>query len=103
MNLIFGLFWLAAAVGLFAYEFTTGRVPYRVVGLNVSVGWFMLLFAAWSFARWYSARAGRAERAALAQMHEARLRNARPRERPEEPDPTFDFTSKPAEGPGKDG
>jgi hypothetical protein len=102
MNLVFGCFWLVGALGLFAYEIATGKVPYRVIGLNVSVGWFMLLFAAWSFARWYSARAGRAEQESLRLIHEARLRQARRRDRPEEPDPTFDFSPKPPDGSAND-
>ncbi len=96
LNLILGLFWLAAAVALFAYEFATGEMVMRIRGSNISSAWFLLLLAGWNFARWYASRSGQVEQNALRIAHEERLRRARFHERPVEPDPTFDFTDKPA-------
>jgi hypothetical protein len=95
MTLVLGIFWLLGAVGLFAYEYFTGDHRFRFRMLNISNGWLMLVLAAFNFARYYSARAGAADREAMRIVHEARVRRARTHERPTEPDPTFDFTDKP--------
>jgi hypothetical protein len=95
MNLPFAFLWLALAVGVFGYELFTGTTPFTIRGLNVSAGWLFLLLAAWNFVRWYSYRTRKAELEALRVAHEARLRQARHREPPDEPDPTFDFSDKP--------
>ncbi len=95
MQLAFSLFWLALGVGVFAYELATGTKPFTIRGLNVSAGWLFLLLAAWNFVRWYSQRAARASQESLRAAHEARLRQARHRQPPGEPDPTFDFGDKP--------
>lgn len=94
MNLILGLLWLLGAVGLFAYEFATGEVKFRIRWLNVSSAWLLLLLAAYNFARWYSARSSRDQDAATDYVARARLHQAQRRERVD-PDPTFDFTDKP--------
>jgi hypothetical protein len=94
MNLIFAMFWLGGAIALFSYEYATGQAVLRIRGLNISSAWFMLVMAAWSFARWYSVHAFRKEQEALRIVHEARLRQARHHARPIEPDPTFDFSDK---------
>jgi hypothetical protein len=99
MYLAFALFWLSLAIALFAYEYATGLALWRIRGLNISSAWFMLVMAAWSLARWYSIHAGKREREALRIVHEARVRQARHRERPAEPDPTFDFSDRPAPPP----
>lgn len=99
MNLFFALLWLAAAIGLFAYDFATGQVRFTIRGLNISAGWLLLLLAGWNFVRWYSVRAQRAELEALRTAHEARQRHSRVREMPAEPDPTFDFSDRPPEPP----
>jgi hypothetical protein len=96
LNLILGILWLGATIALFTHEIMTGEVYFRIRYLNISFGWLLLLLAGWNFARWYSARAWRAEQEAIRIAHEARLRQARHRERPIEPDPTFDFSDKPA-------
>lgn len=98
LNLILGCLWLAAGAGLLGYEYFTDQTLLRIRGLNISSGWFLLLMSGWNFARWYSSRAWRAEQDALRIAHEARLRQARHRERPAEIDPTFDFTDKPPPG-----
>lgn len=94
MNLIFGILWLSLAVGLFGYEFTSGSKPYTVLNSNLSAGWLFLLLAGWNFVRWYSARA-RTQEQVLWRDQQARFRQGRTRERPSEPDPTFDFSPKP--------
>jgi hypothetical protein len=95
MNLVLGILWLLGAIGVFGYEAATGKALGRIRGFDISTGWFLLILAAWNFVRWYSARAGKANQEAMRIVHEARLRQARTRERPLEPDPTFDFTAKP--------
>jgi hypothetical protein len=100
LNLLLGIVWLAGAVALFGYELATGEALLRIRGLNISSAWFLLVLAGWNFARWYGSRAGRhrpAEQHALQIAHEARRR--RQQERPIEPDPTFDFTDRPAAPP----
>jgi hypothetical protein len=97
MNLVLGILWLLGAVALFGYEAATGEHPLRIRVLNdISAAWILLLLALWNFARWYSTRIGRADQEAMRIVHEARLRQSRHRERPVEPDPTFDFTNQPA-------
>lgn len=91
VQLFFGLIWLTGALALFAYEFATGETRFTIRGLNVSAGWLLVLLSAWNFVRWYSTRAHRAEQETLRRVHEARLRQARQRERPTEPNPDFDF------------
>jgi hypothetical protein len=95
MNLVFGIFVLLCAIGLFAYESVTGKVPLRMIGLNISSAWFLVLLALYNFARWYSAVAAKREAQAMRYVREARVRQAQRRERPE-PDPTFDFSDRPA-------
>jgi hypothetical protein len=96
MNLVLGLLWLAGAVALFGYEAATGDKRFRIPMLgDISAGWVSLLLAGYNFVRWYSSRMSRADQEAMRIVHEARLRQARTRDRPSEPDPTFDFTSKP--------
>jgi hypothetical protein len=100
MNLVLGIVWLIAALALFGYEFATGERPLRIRIFNdVSAAWVFLLLAAWNFVRWYSSWMGRKDQDALRIVHEARLRQARHRERPTEPDPTFDFTDSPTTPP----
>ena len=99
MNLVLGTLWLGAAIAGLGYELISGDSLMRIRFLNISSGWLLLLLAVWNFARYYSARAGRADREALRIAHEERLRNARYRERPSEPDATFDFSDKPAPPP----
>ena len=95
MNLVLGLLWLTGAIALFAYEATTGERPYRISGLgNISAGWVLVLLAGYNLVRWYSNRMSRADQEAMRIVHEARMRQARTRNRPTEPDPTFDFTDK---------
>jgi hypothetical protein len=97
MNLVLGILWLLGALGLFAYEAITGETPWRIrVMGNISGAWALVILAAWNFARWYSARMNRADQEAIRIVHEARLREARHHERPVVPDPTFDFTDRPA-------
>jgi hypothetical protein len=102
MNLVLGILWLMGAAGVFGYEFYTGK-RLTIKALDVSFGWAFLIFAAWNFARWYGNRSGKADEQALRIVHEARLRQARTRQRPEVIDPTFDFTSRPAEPSGPRG
>ena len=95
MNLFLAVLMLAAGVGLFVYQFVTGTTPFTILRRDVSAGWLFLLLGTYNLARWYSSRANRSEQQALLAAHEARLRQARHREPPAEPDPTFDFTDKP--------
>lgn len=95
MYLLLGSLWALGAAGLFVYEWQTGDRRSRFLGSSISSAWIMVLLAAYNFVRWYSAYALRAERAAQQLAYEARLRQARRREPPPEPDPTFDFTDRP--------
>jgi hypothetical protein len=99
LNLILGILWLAGAIALFAYETATGRPLIRSLFGGISSAWILLLLAAWNFVRYYSSRMGRAEQESLRIAHEERLRRARFHERPSVPDPTFDFSDKPAAPP----
>jgi hypothetical protein len=99
MNLVFGTLWLAGAVAIFGYGLATGEWPLQIRGLNISAGWLCLVLAAYNFVRFYAARAHKAEQESLRALHEARLREARHRERPAEYDPNFDFSDKPAPPP----
>ncbi len=99
LNLVLGFLWLAAGVALFGYEMATGKSVMRIPMLGISNGWLCLLLAGWNFARWYGRRANQAEQHALQIAHEARLRRGRHHERPSEPDPTFDFSDRPAASP----
>lgn len=91
--------WLATGVGILGYEYVNGPSGFRILGLGISTGWFFLVMSAWNFVRWYSTSAGREEREAMRVALEARQREGRRRERPSEPDPTFDFTDKPKDPP----
>jgi hypothetical protein len=96
MNLILGILWLGIAIAIFAHDYSTGEVRWRIVGLNISLGWVVLLLAAYNFVRWYGQRAMREDQEAIRLAHEARHRHVPRRERePREPDPTFDFGDKP--------
>jgi hypothetical protein len=99
MNLILGILWLLGGAALLGYEFATGERPFSIRAVNINPGWVMLLLAAYNFVRWYGSRMGRDDAQALRIVHEARLRQARTRERPIAPDPTFDFTSNPPPPP----
>jgi hypothetical protein len=99
LNLLLGIVCLAAAIGLFAHDWVTGEARFVIRGLNISSAWFLLLLAGWNFARWYAGRGRRAEQNALQIAHQARLHRGRRHELPPEPDPSFDFTDKPAAQP----
>jgi hypothetical protein len=89
--------WFLGAIGVFAYEFATGTMPFRLLGQNISVGWVLLLLAFYNLARWYSQRTLRQTAQTDDYIHQARLRQAQRRERVD-PDPTFDFRNPPTEG-----
>ena len=94
MRLVAAIGWLGFGVGLFLYEQTTGAVPFRIRGLDISFGWLMLVLALYNLARWYSQKA-LVEDKSMQLVREARARQSQRRERPE-PDPTFDFSDRPA-------
>ncbi|HZY85879.1 MAG TPA: hypothetical protein VFE78_13675 [Gemmataceae bacterium] len=104
MNLLLAILWLLGGVVLVAYEQFTGDTRFHIRGTHFSVSWLCLVLGAYNLVRWWSARAYRAERRAL-QIEEARHRAAhfRPREGPPpQPDPNFDFTTKPEPRPPHD-
>jgi hypothetical protein len=104
MNLLLAILWLLGGIVLVAYEQFTGDTRFHIRGTSVSVSWLCLVLGAYNLVRWWSARAYRAERRAL-QIEEARHRAAhfRPREGPPpQPDPNFDFTTKPEPRPPHD-
>ena len=94
MNLIAAILWLGCGVGLFVYEHITGEVRYKIRGLDISIGWLLLLLALYNFARWYG-KWSRVEDTSKQFLREARVRQAQARER-HDPDPNFDFTTPPA-------
>ena len=94
MNLILGILWLGCAAGLFLYEYRVGEVRYRIGVLNISMGWLLLALGVYNLARCYG-RWSKVEDKSKQFLREARVRQAQRRERPE-PDPTFDFTDRPA-------
>lgn len=95
MNLFLAVFWLLAALVLFAAEWTSGQSYFRIRGLDVSSAWFLVLMSGYNLARWASIRSARAERDAMVRSYEQKIRAHR-RPMPAEPDPTFDFTTPPA-------
>ena len=94
VNLIAAILWLGCAVGLFAYEYVTGEVRYKIRGLDISIGWLLLVLSFYNVARWYG-RWSRVEDKSKQYLRESRVRQSHRRE-PTEPDPTFDFTERPA-------
>ena len=94
MNLIAAGLWLTFGVGVFLYEHSVGRVPYQIRGLDISIGWLPLVLSLYNFARWY-AKHSRVEDKSVQMIREARVKQAQRRER-QEPDPTFDFSDRPA-------
>jgi hypothetical protein len=101
MNLFLAILWLLGGIVLIAYEQFTGDTRFQIRGTNISAAWLFVVLAAYNLVRWWSARSYQAERRAM-QIEEARLRasHLRPREGPPpEPDPNFDFTSKPPPRP----
>lgn len=92
--LVMTVVWALAAAAVFAYEWQTGDVSWRLFGGPVSSGWIMLLFAVYNAARWYSGRADRAARDAALAARQRQQDEARRREPRGEPDPTFDFTDR---------
>ena len=94
MNLIAAILWLTFGLGLFIYEYSIGRVPFTISGLNISFGWLGIALGIYNVARWYG-RWSRVEDKSKQFLREARARQAQRRER-SAPDPTFDFTDHPA-------
>lgn len=98
-NLVLACLWLAAGIGVLVYEAVTGKLTYRVLDTNISIGWLILLLALYNLARWWSVRSSEASRRAAWQMESMRHRSrADERRRDEPPDPNFQFTD---DGPGK--
>lgn len=99
MNLFLAIVWLLLAAILFVYERSHGPIEMRIRlgGLNLSMGWIMLLLGIYNIARWYSMRAYRNEQRALfAALRQRLLQQRGPRDEPyREPDPNFRFTDEP--------
>jgi hypothetical protein len=100
MHIIMAVVWLACAAGVFLYEHYTGDLRTRIRGTNLSIGWLLLVLGLYNLARWYSSRAYRREQEAIRIAEAARMRVLRDRDHPP-PDPTFDFTNKPADPPAR--
>jgi hypothetical protein len=98
MHLVMAVVWLACAVGVFAYEHFVGDLGRRFRIANLSIAWVLLLLGLYNLARWYSSRAYRREQEAIRIAQATRMRTVRDRDRPP-PDPTFDFTDRPARPP----
>ena len=94
MNLIGAIVWLTFGLGLFLYEYQVGYVPLMIQGLNISFGWIGLVLGVYNLARWYAKRSIVEDNSAR-MIREARVRQSQRRER-QEPDPTFDFSDRPA-------
>ncbi len=95
MHLILGILWLTAGLVLIGWEWYTGSTRLLIRGTEISASWMLPLLAIYNFVRWYSARAYRTSQRELFNERAARLREVRYRDRPEQPDPNFDFTNKP--------
>jgi hypothetical protein len=96
MNFILAILWLIGGVALFIYQHLTGDRRLHILNLDLSLGWIMLAFSLYNFARWFSLRSGRASRDAFQQSVAERHRAAYRRQRREEPpDPNFNFTDEP--------
>jgi hypothetical protein len=55
--LVLAAFWLAAGALVFAYPayYPTAQ-RYTILDSNFSVGWLLLVFAAWNAVRWWTTR-----------------------------------------------
>jgi hypothetical protein len=99
MNFILALVCLVGAIVLFAYQMATEDRRFHIRGTDLSVGWLLLVMAAYNLVRWWSVRNWQIQQAEI-QAQAARVRK-RYSERREErvPDPNFDFTDAPAPRP----
>jgi hypothetical protein len=101
MNLFFALAWLLAGVGILVWQYTTHAQSLFIwIGdTPVSAGWFALVLAVYNVVRWWSVRAYRKQAKAATDAWQERMRRRRHpdrTDRPATPDPTFDFSDKPA-------
>jgi hypothetical protein len=97
LNLILAAIWLITGLSVLVYEHFNGPTGMTIKGLGISSGWFLLILSLYNVVRWYSTRAWKAEQDALRQAYEERMRQMRRHEPPIAPDPTFDFSDKPAQ------
>ena len=95
MNLILALLWLTGAFGVFAYEYHTGSLVFRIRGTNLSIGWLLLALGAYNLARWWSTRSYRADQRELHVAQSNRYRAVHHERREQPPDPNFNFTDEP--------
>jgi hypothetical protein len=100
MHLAMGIFWLVGGIGLISWEIYTGSSRLYIRGTEISASWMLPLLALYNFARWWSGRAYQASQQRIAAERATRMREVRYRERPEQPDPNFDFSDKPTAPPG---
>jgi hypothetical protein len=86
MNLLFALFWLVIAAGLFLWPIANPATQ-----LPQLYAWFALLLGGFNVARWFLLRrTAREQRQRQEELRQLRREKARSRRLPE-PDPTFDF------------
>src|SRR5438874_2927136 len=93
---MFAGFWLVVGVALLAYDFTTGKVNWKIdEGLHLPA-WIAFGLAAFNLLRWRMDRTARAQQ--LEAYERDRQRHAslhQPRREEEEPNPDFDFKNPP--------
>lgn len=109
MNLILALVWLVVGVGILAWQYLAPDDP-RALRLIIhigdippfSAGWVALLLAAYNVVRWWLRRMYLEQVRTLRAAEEEWRQKWRPRERterPETPDPNFDFSNQPPAPP----
>ncbi len=101
MAFVLMLVWIVAGVFFLGHQLVTGRT-WMVLNTGIP-GWVICFaFAVFNYARWYASTAGKDDEEAVRIASEARKRQARQRERPDEYDPNLDFSRKddpPADSP----
>jgi hypothetical protein len=97
INLILAFVWLGLGVFLLWADATGNGPGWRIRFTdNVSVGWLLIVLAAYNLVRWYTIRASRRARA---EDEKAEWLRRAPRRRRDTgdvtPDPNFQFTDEP--------
>src|SRR5271166_3389618 len=93
MNLILAIVWFLLGVGVFAWEYFTGRPGPRILG-GYSVAWLAIPLCLYNIARWWGEQSYQRQRRALYAYQDRRHRETlRERAPGSDIDPTFDFTA----------
>lgn len=87
LHLFVSMFWLIVGAALLSAHFGGQKVPYINHDGSLMLGLLALLFALYSFVRWWAARATARTKSRLEETRRNRFDGP-----PVDYDPTFDFT-----------